>query len=250
MDEAMAMPWIGDIWEKAFDTVSRMPPDDQMAAFAIVIILFFVFALFAVHAFRHQKHLPSAIIVVALACVTGLAASAIGASAFRAARRGYRIRIVPLGLDKQPTNATVKTPLVDGFKRPDGVWEFDIPLGTKTSGDDVTFYAASDDSSLIGSRSVVLGSDYDPQYAIQLHPAPSALARGNVLDENGRPVVGAQVSVVGLPESVKTTSTGYFALPAGKISGEPVTISVEEGNVVTKRMIIAGEDTEITLWKK
>ncbi len=81
---------------------------------------------------------------------------------------------------------------------------------------------------LKGTHDLQLKDDYNPTLNIQLDKDTSAFVRGIVIDESGKVIEGAHVSIVGYgPEGVTTKQDGNFALAAHAAEGEQVQLHVE-----------------------
>ena len=103
---------------------------------------------------------------------------------------------------------------------------------------------------MAGSSTLILGDDYYPTATIQLAPLPEVTLRGRVLDEYGRSVAGAHVSISGYQDSATTNEMGNFELPAHAAAGQMVTIHGEKGGMVADITVPAGDSVELVLRKR
>jgi hypothetical protein len=189
-------------------------------------------------------------IVLVIACLmTGLLLAPVVASTILSAKGVYQLRVVALGPDGQPLSDTKLTPPPGGeLKQSVGGWEFDISQQSKPADKKLTFYATAGDGALIGEATAVLGESFlPPRVTIHLHEAPYAMISGNVVDESGRSVGGASVSVGGLRNVAVTDEHGFFTLPTNALKGQQLRLRAEKGHRVAESHAVAGEVTELVL---
>ena len=82
---------------------------------------------------------------------------------------------------------------------------------------------------------------------IQLEKDTSAVVRGDVLDEHGRLVAGARVSIPGYPDVAVTNEEGNFVLPAHAADGQIVQVRAQKDNLVGTLSVPAGKAVELVV---
>lgn len=229
-------------WEKALELASRITHPYSVAVFtATLVVIVFLFSSKV-----KKPYIAWPLVVLLVLGITPLLAST-----FLASRGVYHIRIVVLGRDGQPVNQSDLISSAGGeLKRANGNWEFDLPPQTKPSSGQITFYASVKDAYLSGNSSLTLKNDYYPTVRIQLQPSPETTIRGTVVDENGKSVSGAHVSVSGYSEIVTTDAMGNFSLQAHHAEGQLVSVRAEKDNRVAELSVIAGKDAQLALRKR
>jgi hypothetical protein len=214
-------------WEHALRIASQIHDPVSVAAFVSVLaIIAFLTAL------RAKRPINKWILGILAVGIFILALAPLAASAFLKSRGIYRIRVVVLGLDKSPVeDARVSSSSGGEPKRVEGGWEFDIPLQTLPADGKEVLMASVKNAFLTGSSAVVLGEDYYPTTTIQLTSDTSATIRGVVVDEQGRSVPGATVSIPGYAERAQTDNMGNFVLPAHAADGQMVQVRAQKGRL-------------------
>lgn len=156
--------------------------------------------------------------------------SPLAARVFVQTRQVYHVRVTVLGSDHLPVSDADVTSSCGGEpKAVKGGWEFDIPPQAKPSDDQLTLFASESSSFLSGQANLALTDDYFPAVTIQLVPDKSAWVRGTVVDERGRAVAGADVSVSGYQDLSVTDNMGNFTLSAHAADGQIVTVRAQKG---------------------
>jgi hypothetical protein len=122
---------------------------------------------------------------------------------------------------------------------------FDIPASNRPSDGKLTFYAAKKSAYLLGKQTVQLGNNYTLATTISLTKDSSAMVQGRVVDDSGRAIAGARVSVVGHEtETITTKLNGKFALPAHTAWDETIRLHIEkEGYGSVDQYHPAGEES-------
>ncbi len=170
------------------------------------------------------------------------------ASTYLDSRGIYRVRIEVFNPAKQPIHDAEITSSAGGeLKKTDAGWEFTIPREEKPISGQVTFRASMKDSFLQGNSTARLEKDYFPQVTIQLEPMPSVDVRGMVEDENGHPIAGASVWVLGYDQVIITGPTGSFSLPSHAADGQQITLVGQKGNKTNQVTAYAGRTAEVVL---
>jgi hypothetical protein len=231
------------VWENALELASRITHPYSVAAFAVVIAAILLLAALKAEKARIAWLLGGAILVFGV--------SPLIASTFLSSRGIYHIRIVVLGTDGQPVNQADVTASSGGeWKQASGNWEFDLPPQVRPSDSTIRFFASVRDAYLSGSSTLKLDKDYYPTTTIQLVPLAPQTVRGVVVDESGRSIAGASVSVSGYPDISTTDQMGNFSLPSYHAEGQLVTVRAEKGELAAQMSVIAGRDAEIVLRKR
>jgi hypothetical protein len=219
--------------EQALKIASHITHPVTVAAFASVLAAT-AFGL----ALRAKKpriawSLAAGIIILGLA--------PLGASTLLQSRGVYRVRAVALGLDHSPVDdAQVSSSSGGEPKKVEGGWEFDIPPQTRPADGKVVLRASVKNAFLTGSYTLVLAEDYNPTVTIQLTSDASATVRGVVLDERGRSVSGAHVSIPGYSDVAVTDEMGNFVLPAHAAEGQFVEVRAQMGQLTGSLSVPAG----------
>ena len=141
----------------------------------------------------------------------------------------YRVRVTVLGTQTPVENAVVWSTMGGEPLKVSGGWEFDIPASKKPADAKLTIFAEVPPAFLSGRRDLLLANDYNPAITIQLQRDTSALVRGIVINNAGKAVEGAHVSIVGYDgEGTITSREGHFVLPAHAADGQQVLLHVEK----------------------
>lgn len=142
----------------------------------------------------------------------------------------YRVRVTVLDHNQVPVeDARVWSSMGGEAKKVAGGWQFDIPAATRPASGRLTLYASVRSAFLSGGQEVEL-SDRNLSVAIQLAKDTTATIRGIVVDESGKAIAGARVSVIGYEsEAVLTAEGGNFSLPAHAADGQQVQLHAEKG---------------------
>jgi hypothetical protein len=74
---------------------------------------------------------------------------------------------------------------------------------------------------------VNLADDRTPSVTVKIAGKPSEV-RGNVLDRNGKGILGARVSIIGEDGSVATGDGGLFIIATRIPTGQPITLLIEK----------------------
>jgi hypothetical protein len=163
------------------------------------------------------------------------------ASTFLQSRGIYRVRVIVLGPDHSPVDdAQVRSSNGGELKKVEGGWELDIPQQTRPADGKVTLYASVKKAFLTGNSVLGLGSDYYPIATIQLATDTTALLRGVVVDDRGRTVAGAAVSIVGYTDGTITDQMGNFVLTAHAAEGQIVEIRAQKDQLTGSMSVPAG----------
>jgi hypothetical protein len=94
---------------------------------------------------------------------------------------------------------------------------------------------------LVGNATLMLDTDYFPTVEIQLDRDASATVRGIVVDERGRSVAGADVSVPGYTDVAITDRMGNFMLPAHAADGQIVRVRAQKDLLTSEVSVPAGD---------
>jgi hypothetical protein len=224
------------MWENFFEIASRITHPVTVALFALIL------AAYLFSTTIKKKHKRVEWFLVAIILILGLAPLA--ASTFLQSQGVYHVRVIVLGPDQTPLDdAHVTSPVAGEPKRVEIGWEFDIPPQTKPADGKVVLFGSKKDSFLTGSSTLVLGQDYYPTSTIQLAADTSAMLRGRVVDERGRSVAGAQVSISGYPDLATTNQMGNFVLPAHAADGQMVSVHAEKNQLIGSLSVQAGKLT-------
>lgn len=82
---------------------------------------------------------------------------------------------------------------------------------------------------------------------IQLEKDTSAMVRGDMVDEHGRSVAGARVSIPGYPDVAVTDEMGNFVLPAHAADGQIVQVRAQKDKLVGTLSVPAGKAVELVV---
>ena len=227
---------------KALQLAAQITHPVTAAIFASVL------ALIALLALAKGKRKPPQIAWVLSTVIFLLGLSPLLASTYLDSQGIYRVRIEVFNPTKQAVRDAEITSSAGGeLKKTEAGWEFTIPRQEKAANGEVTFRASQQDAFLQGNSTLKLAKDYFPQVTIQLEPLPSIDVRGMVEDENGRPIEGARVWVLGYDQAATTGSTGGFSLPSHAADGQQITLVAQKGKSTAQTTAYAGRTAEIIL---
>jgi hypothetical protein len=165
----------------------------------------------------------------------------------------YHLRVVAVDETGKPVeDAKVKISIANEAKKVDAAWQFDIPSVSKPQDGWLEIFAAQDSNFLKGRATYQLGTDANPTVKVKLVKDNTSKVRGMVVDESNRAVVGATVSVVGYKETVQTSDTGEFILPAHAADGEFVRLHIEKPHyeAINQDHLAGDHPVTITLKRK
>jgi hypothetical protein len=229
---------------KALQLAAQITHPVTAAVFAAVL------ALVALITLAKGKKKPPQIAWILAIFIFLLGLSPLLASTYLDSQGIYRVRIEVLNSAKVPVHDAEITSSAGGeLKKTDAGWEFTIPREGKPANSEVTFTAADKDAFLVGNSTLRLERDYFPQVTIQLTSMPPVEVRGMVEDENGRPIEGARVWVLGYGDTVTTGLTGSFSLAAHAADGQQITLLAEKGPSTAQTTAFAGRTAEVILRK-
>ena len=225
--------------EKIFEIASRVTDPNAVAmCTAVLAVILFL---------STRRKAPRISWLLALV-IFFLGISPLVSSTYLTQRGIYHIRVVVQAPNGQPAEQAEVTSSAGGEpKQGVGSWEIDLPPQEKPASGQITLYASVKDAYLGGQSTLALRSDYFPEVTIHLAPLPQVDIRGVVLDESGRSVRGAFVSVVGYSDVVTTDTMGNFSIPSHHSEGQPVEVRAEKGKLASMVSAIAGQETQITL---
>jgi hypothetical protein len=227
-------------WEKALEIASHITNPGTIALLAIIIAAY----LFTIAIKKRQSRIPW--LLAAVVPLLGLAP--LLSSAILQWRGLYTVRVSVLGTDKQPVDDASVTSSAGGEpKKIQGGWEFDIPPQSRPADGKVKFFASVKNAFLAGNSTLVLDKDYFPAVEVQLEQDTSAVVRGDVLDDHGRSVVGAHVSIPGYPDVAVTDGMGNFVLPAHAADGQIVQVRAQKDRLVGTLSVPAGRSVELVV---
>lgn len=141
----------------------------------------------------------------------------------------YRVRATVIDPQGMPVDdARVWSSLGGEAKKVAGGWQFDIPGGQKPMDGKLTVFAAVPSAFLKGRAELQLARDYNLAVTVPLQRDTAAKVRGLVVDESGRAVAGARVTIAGHDAVARTDEAGWFVLPANAADGQQVLLHVEK----------------------
>lgn len=234
------------MWTKALEIASHLNTPTPIVALAVVFAAF-VFCL----ALR-SKNRPGLfwLFLVASCAIAVLGLAPLLASTYLQSRGVYRVGVEVIGPDKQRiSNARVSSLPAAQINKADGTWEIVVPPQVRPANRTFTVSAILQDAFLAGSTNVVLADDYFPTATIQLARLPSAIVRGVVLNERGRPVDGASVAIEGYPEIATTNQMGNFEITSHYAQGQQVTLRASKDGLSATKTGPAGDSFELNLRK-
>lgn len=227
---------------KALELAAQITHPVTAAIFAAVL------ALIALLSLGRGKTKTPQIAWLLAGAIFLLGLSPLLASTYLDSRGIYRVRIEVFNPAKEAVHDAAITSSAGGeLKETDDGWEFTIPREEKPASGEVTFRAAQKDAFLQGDTTLKLEKDYFPQVTIQLAALPSVDVRGMVEDENGQPIEGARVWVLGYDEAITTGPTGSFSLPTHAADGQQITLVAQKEHETTQATAFAGRTAEIIL---
>lgn len=152
----------------------------------------------------------------------------------------YRVRVSVVAPDGAPVrDAEVESSVGGEVRRGAGIWELIVPRSSVPASGVVEVRAERGGER--GTADVVLADDPQPAVTVELAPRPEVAIRGTVVDTEGRPVAGAQVSVEGRQGGVETDEDGWFELAAVAEEGEWRRLRVRaEGFRVLEELVMSG----------
>jgi hypothetical protein len=228
------------MWEKALESASHITHPGTVAVFAAVLAAYLFSIAIKKRNSRITWFLAAAILVLGLAPLLS--------STYLQSRGVYIVRVFILGTNKQPVDDASVTSSTGGEpKKIQGGWEFDIPPQSRPADGKVKFFASVKNAFLAGNSTLVLDKDYFPAVEIQLEQDTSAMVRGDVIDDHGRSVVGARVSIPGYPDVAVTDGMGNFVLPAHAADGQIVQVRAQKDRLVGTLSVPAGKSVELVV---
>jgi hypothetical protein len=228
------------MWEKTLEIASHITHPGTIALFAAVLAAY----LFSIAIKKRQ----SRIIWFLAAAILLLGLAPLASSTYLQSRGLYIVRVLVLGLDRQPVdNARVTSSSGGEPKKIQGGWEFDIPPQSRPADGRLKLFASEKNAFLAGSSTVVLDKDYFPVVEIQLGQDTSAIIRGDVIDQHGRPVANAHVWIPGYSDSAVTDERGNFVLPAHAADGQVVRLRAQKDQLTADISTPAGKPAELML---
>ncbi len=228
------------MWEKALEFASHITHPGTVALFAAVLAAY----LFSIAIKKRQSRITWFLVAVVL--ILGLAPLLL--STYLQSRGLYIVRVFVLGLDKQPVDDAHVTSSNGGeAKKIQGGWEFDIPPQSRPADGKLKLFASVKNAFLTGNSTLVLDKDYFPAVEIQLEKDTSAMVRGDVIDEHGRSVAGARVSIPGYPDVAVTDEMGNFVLPAHAADGQIVQVRAQKDQLAGTLSVPAGKPAELVV---
>jgi hypothetical protein len=228
------------MWEKTLEIASHITHPVTVAVFAAVLAAY----LFSLAIRKKQSRITWLLAAVVL--ILGLAP--LVSSTYLQSRGLYTVRVFVLGVDKQPVDDARVTSSAGGEpKKIQGGWEFDIPPQSRPADGKLKLFASVKNAFLAGNSTLVLDKDYFPAVEIQLGQDTSAMIRGVVLDDHGRSVIGAHVSIPGYPDIAVTDEMGNFVLPAHAADGQIVQVRAQKDQLVGTLSVPAGKPVELVV---
>jgi hypothetical protein len=160
----------------------------------------------------------------------------------------YIVRVFVLGLDKQPVDDVHVISSTGGeAKKIQGGWEFDIPPQSRPADGKLKLFAPERNAFLAGNSTLVLDKDYFSAVEIQLKQDTAATIRGVVLDQHGKSVAGARVSIPGYADIAVTGDMGNFVLPAHAADGQIVKVRAQKDQLLGTLSVPAGTTVELVV---
>jgi hypothetical protein len=228
------------VWEKALEIASHITHPGTIAVFTSVLAAFLFTVAIKKRESRITWFLAAAILLLGLAPLLS--------STYLQSRGLYIVRVFVLGTDKQPVDdARVTTSAGGEPKKIQDGWEFDIPPQSRPADGKVKFFASVKNAFLAGNSTLILDKDYFPAVEIPLEQDTSAMVRGDVIDDHGRSVVGAHVSIPGYPDVAVTDGMGNFVLPAHAADGQIVQVRAQKDQLVATMSVPAGKSVELVV---
>jgi hypothetical protein len=144
------------------------------------------------------------------------------------------VRVTVLGIDKMPIeDAQVWSSIGGETKKVAGGWELEFPMSKLPKDRKITVYAAQKSIYLKGQREIIVNEVKPTAASIQLERETSALVKGTVSDASGKPIAGANVSILGSAGNSTTNAQGFFSLPANAAAEEEVRLRVSRAGYET-----------------
>ena len=228
------------MWEKALEIASHITHPIAVTAVGLVLAAFLAWVAI------RKGHSRITWLLAIIVLILGLAPLLL--TAINQWRGLYIVRVFVLGLDKQPVDdASVTSSNGGEAKKIQGGWEFDIPPQSRPADGKLKLFASEKNAFLAGNSTLVLDKDYFPAVEIQLEHDTSATVRGDVLDDHGRSVAGARVSIPGYPDVAVTDGMGNFVLPAHAADGQIVQVRAQKDQLVGTLSVPAGKTVELVL---
>jgi hypothetical protein len=140
----------------------------------------------------------------------------------------YRIQVAVVDSHDEPIrDATVWSVPGGEAKTTSAGWELDIPPATLPENHRIILYVEQPSTASRARRELTLGSDLRPVVEIRLQ-THGVMVHGRVLDELGRPLPNAIVSVLGRRGGVTTDDSGTFELTLPAARGQMICLRVEK----------------------
>lgn len=141
----------------------------------------------------------------------------------------YQVSINVLDPDQRPVrDAEVVSSPSGVLKKTDSGWELHLPDSAFGWDKTLRVWATRENGVYRGSSAIVLSDDHKPRLTITLQRDLSARIRGQVTDDNGKPLSGAVVYVANYPNEKVTTGTdGLFDVAAHAAAGQHVHVFIE-----------------------
>lgn len=209
-----------------WSVVSQITNPFSLSAFASAVVLTIAVAVLK----SKGRSVPTAVwILIPLLVAMPIAAAVYQQVATSKEQAIYRVRITvydPQGIPVQ--DARVTSSFGGEPKKVDAGWEMDIPAATVPKGEKLRITATKESAYLKDQVEIALGDERNPTVSLKLVHDASATVRGQVVDDKGRAVAGARVTVVGYGnEAVVTKEDGNFVLPSHKAVDQQVLLHAE-----------------------
>jgi hypothetical protein len=164
----------------------------------------------------------------------------------------YRLRITVIDSENRSVNnARVSTVPFGVTKQVGSAWEVEIAKATVSQGGAVQIRAEADsaDGLLIGTEQRTLDSDSQVDVTVVLQAQRNARIAGIVVDNVGRAIANAKISVIGHGDEFDTTDgNGSFDLDAHVARAQPVQLHTEaDGFLPDNQTYLAGGRVTVTL---
>jgi hypothetical protein len=140
----------------------------------------------------------------------------------------YYLRVVTIDPNNQPINDAEVNVSISNEKKQvnNNTWQFDIPSAKKPQDGKLTISAKQEAKFLAGSQVYQLADDANPTVTITLKSAK--VVRGQVVDEHGKAISEATITVVGYQQVIQTSATGEFILPVPADAEQQVSLYVQK----------------------
>jgi hypothetical protein len=225
------------VLDKALEVASHVTHPVALAALGLVVAAY----LFSIAVKKRQSRITWFLVAVVLL----LGVTPLLSSAYLQSRGLYVVRVLVLGIDKQPIDdPSVSVTSSNGGepKKVKGGWEFDIPPQSRPTDGKLKLFASLKNAFLTGNSTLVLDKDYFPSAEIELARDTSATVRGVVVDEHRKSVAGAQVSIAGYSDIAVTDKMGNFVLPAHGADGQMVHLRAQKDQMTADVSAPAGNE--------